>query len=188
MQPPPQDDAERPDVELVLVDDEDRPVGTASRALCHDGAGLLHRAFSVHLFDPAGRVLLQRRAPAKRLWAGSWSNACCSHPLSGEDPAAAARRRLVEELDLDAPPEHLFRFVYRARDGERGSEYENCAVYAARTAEPGPEPRPDPAEVDAWEWLAPGEVDRRIAEDPDAFTPWFLLAWPRVRDLVCERG
>ena len=72
---------------LILVDEEDRVIGHEEKERCHDGAGKLHRAFSVFLFDGRGRMLIQRRSAAKRLWPLFWSNSCCSHPRQGEEIA-----------------------------------------------------------------------------------------------------
>ena len=83
--------------ELILVDGEDNETGYLSKAACHDGDGVLHRAFSLFLFDSAGRLLLQQRAATKRLWPGFWSNSCCSHPRRGESMEVATSRRLRDE-------------------------------------------------------------------------------------------
>ncbi|HVS02847.1 MAG TPA: isopentenyl-diphosphate delta-isomerase, partial [Thermoanaerobaculia bacterium] len=88
--------------ELILVDEDDREVGHLSKAEAHAGEGVLHRAFSVLLFDRRGNLLLQRRAGGKQLWPGYWSNSCCSHPRRGESMEVATRRRLAEELGVDA--------------------------------------------------------------------------------------
>ena len=115
--------------ELILVDRADNEIGFISKADAHDGAGVLHRAFSLFLFNDAGELLLQQRAPGKRLWGGYWSNSCCSHPRWGEDIDAAAHRRLGEELGIRATLRPLFKFQYQAHFGERGSEHELCTVY-----------------------------------------------------------
>ena len=88
--------------QLILVDEQDRPVGTCEKMEAHQ-KGLLHRAFSVFLFDRAGRMLLQQRALHKYHSGGLWTNACCSHPFPGEEVLAAATRRLQEEMGLVAP-------------------------------------------------------------------------------------
>ena len=88
----------RADERLVLVDGNDAPVGTDTRARCHAPEGLRHRAFSVYLFDREGRLLIHQRHDTKPLWPGFWSNSCCSHPVGDEDVADAARRRVREEL------------------------------------------------------------------------------------------
>jgi isopentenyl-diphosphate delta-isomerase len=166
------------DEELILVDGSDRITGYRPKEDCHDGNGMLHRAFSVLLFDPAGRTLLQQRSRHKRLWPGYWSNACCSHPRRGETRAAAAGRRMVEELGVTADLEHLYTFTYHARFGVAGSEHEVCAVFAGVTTD---EVRADPAEIAAWRWLWPDDLDREMAAEPDSFTPWFRMEWQRVR-------
>ena len=120
------------DEPLVLVNEADEEVGFATKRRCHDGDGLLHRAFSVFLFSPAGDVLLQQRSEQKRLWPGVWSNACCSHQRRGETQEAAVQRRLLEELSLEAEVRFFFKFSYHARYDLHGSERELCHVYAGR--------------------------------------------------------
>src|SRR5690349_15374146 len=88
--------------QVVLVDEHDRPLGTAPQLEAHQAGGRLHRAFSVFIFDAAGRMLLQRRAPSKYHFAGLWTNACCSHPQPDEPVVEAARTRLREEFGFDA--------------------------------------------------------------------------------------
>ena len=123
-----------PDEMLILVDQDGRSIGEASKQQCHEGRGLLHRAFSLLIFDQKGRLLLQQRAAGKLLWPGYWSNSCCSHPRTGEGLAAAARRRSREELGLSVDPELLFTFQYSATYRNIGSENEVCAVFAAASS------------------------------------------------------
>lgn len=165
--------------ELILVDRDDRELGHLDKAQCHDGEGVLHRAFSLFVLDPQGRVLLQRRAGDKRLWPGFWSNACCSHPRRGETVADAVERRAAEELGIGIhSPRFLYKFEYHARFGAHGSEHELCHVYVARTDD---RPRPNENEIDAWEWYTPAELDRWLATSPEALTPWFRLEWQRLQ-------
>src|SRR5215469_8949077 len=100
---------------LILVDEADREVGYMSKARCHDGRGVLHRAFSLLIFNDSGELLLQRRSAAKRLWPSYWSNSCCSHPRRTEAMEAAIHRRLYEELGLACPLHFLFKFQYQAQ-------------------------------------------------------------------------
>src|SRR4051794_27812216 len=90
-----------PPDDIVLVDEHDRPLGTCAKLAAHRNGGTLHRAFSVFLFDSAGRMLLQQRAAGKYHFGGLWTNACCSHPRPGEAVADAARRRVREELGVE---------------------------------------------------------------------------------------
>jgi isopentenyl-diphosphate Delta-isomerase len=161
---------------LILVDAADRQVGTASKAACHDGAGMLHRAFSVFLFDARGRVLLQQRSREKRLWPLYWANSCCSHPRLGEPVYEAAVRRVREELALEAELEALYTFEYQARFGESGSEHELCHVLVGRAEG---EVRVNPREIAAHRFISASELDGELASD--TLTPWLKLEWPRLR-------
>jgi isopentenyl-diphosphate delta-isomerase len=167
--------------ELILVDEQDREIGFSSKASCHNGEGMLHRAFSVFLFNGRGEVLLQQRAANKRLWPLYWSNSCCSHPRRGESLESAARRRVEQELGLHCELRFLYRFQYHACFGEAGSERELCSVFAGRSDEAV---MANGTEVNDCRWIAPQALDQELADHPDRFTPWFKLEWPRVRDTL----
>lgn len=162
---------------VILVDREDRAVGTAEKSAAHV-AGALHRAFSVFVFDDAGRMLLQRRALTKYHSGGLWSNTCCSHPRPGEDTAAAAHRRLVEEMGFDCPLETAFTFVYRADVGGGLIEHEYDHVFIGRA---GTQPVPNPAEVDAWRYVEIGALAGELRRHPEHFTFWFRIAFDELR-------
>ena len=116
---------------------------------------------------------LQRRSADKELFAGLWSNTCCSHPRSGEQVEEAGRRRLREELGLDGAPVWRGVFRYRARDAESGLvEHEIDHVLVGRASG---DPRPDPTEIGDWTWVRPDALIRWRTADPTAFTPWFPL-------------
>ena len=162
---------------LILVDEADREVGHLSKAKCHDGQGVLHRAFSLLIFNDAGELLLQQRAPSKRLWPGYWSNSCCSHPRRAESMETAIHRRLYEELGLRCPLQFLFKFQYQAQFESAGSEQELCSVFIGRSSDPV---RADPAEILAWRWIDPEALQAELAVDANKFTPWFKLEWARI--------
>lgn len=163
---------------LILVDAEGREIGHASKADCHDGHGILHRAFSLFVFNERGELLLQQRSAGKRLWPGYWSNSCCSHPRKGEDMREATQRRLQQELGFRCALRYLYTFEYQADYGDLGAEHELCSVFLGRTAAPV---RVNRNEVSAWRHVSPAELDREIQEDPDRFTPWLRLEWQRLR-------
>ena len=167
------------DEPLVLVNDADDEVGCATKQRCHDGDGLLHRAFSIFLFSPEGEVLLQQRSGQKRLWPGAWSNACCSHPRRGETLDGAVHRRLREELALEAPVRFLFKFRYHARYEAVGAEHEICHVYAGPLIR---RPAVNPNEVAATMMIPASALDRELAARPELYTPWLKLEWTRVRE------
>ncbi len=162
---------------LVLVDEADREIGTLPKTAGHLGAGTLHRAFSVFLFDTSGSVLIQQRAPGKMLWPGFWSNSCCSHPRPGEPVEAAARRRVLEELQVECRVDFLYKFRYQARFGDVGSEHELCYVYAGYPRGPV---TVDPAEIADHRWIGPDDLTRAIATDPDRYSPWMKMEWQRI--------
>ncbi len=169
---------------LILVDEADREIGHASKADAHAGKGILHRAFSLFVFNSAGELLLQQRAPGKPLWPGYWANSCCSHPRGGEDMPTATQRRLSEELGFTCPLEFVYKFQYHAEYGDAGSETELCWVYVGVSDAPV---RVNPTEIAAWRHVAPDALDREIAEHPERFTPWLKMEWHRLRNEFADR-
>ncbi len=165
---------------LITVDEHGRQTGTVEKIAAHRN-GVLHRAFSIFVFDETDRLLLQRRARGKYHSSGLWSNTCCSHPRVGETLLDAAHRRLQEEMGLDCPLDPVFGFVYRAALDGGLVEHEYDHVLAGRFHGT---PAPDPQEVDDWQWESLPVVRSRLAENPSAFTAWFEQAL----DGLLERG
>jgi isopentenyl-diphosphate delta-isomerase len=162
---------------VILVDENDRPVGSAPKLAAHQNGGRLHRAFSVFIFNSAGQMLLQRRAASKYHFGGLWTNACCSHPREGS-VIDSARARLREEFGFDVPLEELFSFVYRAEDPASGlTEHEFDHVLVGRF---DGRPAPNPDEIEAWEWIDRSKLLRDVRERPQRFTPWFRIVLERV--------
>ncbi|TCJ14203.1 isopentenyl-diphosphate Delta-isomerase [Flaviaesturariibacter flavus] len=171
------------EVQVVLVNEHDEPQGTAGKLEAHR-RGLLHRAISVFLFDNKGRMLLQRRALDKYHGGGLWSNACCSHPLPGEAPDAAAARRLQEELGISLPLRHLFSFTYRAEVENGLEEHEYDHVFAG-TWEGNF--APDPKEVAGVRYVSAEELEAEIREHPERFTQWFRMIYEKVNRIREEK-
>lgn len=168
--------------QVILVDADDREIGTLGKLAAHENGGTRHRAFSVFIVDARGRWLLQRRAAGKYHFPGLWTNACCSHPRPGEDTAAAAHRRLREELGFDCPLAERFQFEYRATSAAEGlTEHELDHVFVGRH---GGAIQPDPEEVAAVRWIEPAALEREVRERPETFTPWFKLALERVQAVL----
>jgi isopentenyl-diphosphate delta-isomerase len=156
---------------VVLVDGDDRETGTAPKLLAHR-QGLRHRAFSVLVRDGEGRVLLQRRASGKYHSGGLWSNSCCGHPRPGEGTAAAAARRLEEEMGIRCDLTYLGRICYGASFANGLTENEVVSVYGARHAGPV---QPNPEEVEDVVWLSPSALLADVRRHPDSYTAWFRI-------------
>jgi isopentenyl-diphosphate delta-isomerase len=165
------------DEQLILVDSDDREIGFMNKSEAHLAPGVLHRAFSLFIFNPFGELLLQQRASGKRLWPGAWSNTCCSHPRRGETMDSAIHRRLHEEFGLRAELRFLFKFEYRTQYDARGAEHELCSVYAGRSAEA---PSPNTDEIAAFRYVTPRALQAEIARAPERFTPWLKVEWARI--------
>lgn len=165
-----------PQERVILVDELDGELGSEVKLLAHV-EGRLHRAFSIFVFDGAGRLLLQRRAASKYHSAGLWSNTCCGHPRPGEATEEAAHRRLREEMGFDTKLRWVFGFTYRAEFGNGLFEHEYDHVFVGEFRGT---PVPDPGEVAAWRWAEIPEVLSRAEEAPEEWAAWFGIA---VREL-----
>ena len=180
--PLPDTDAADPDAaeQVVLVDDAGSPTGVADKATVHGEQTPLHLAFSCHVFDRDGRVLVTRRALGKLTWPGVWTNAFCGHPAPGEHLEDAVRRRGARELGLTLGGLEVVLpdFRYRAVDASGVVENEICPVYRA-VVDAYPVPAAD--EVAEWVWTPFAALRDAVASAPYAFSPWLALQlarWP----------
>ena len=162
--------------QVVLVDREDREVGAMPKLKAHE-LGVLHRAFSIFLFDTDGNVMLQQRAAGKYHSALLWTNACCSHPRPGEPISDAAVRRLQEELGMDCPVSWLFSFTYRTEFDGGLVEHEIDHVFYGTTDK---KPVLNADEVAGIRYAAPAQVLEEMERHPEEFTSWFRISARRV--------
>jgi isopentenyl-diphosphate delta-isomerase len=170
--------------QLILVDNDDVEAGFLDKGQCHDGDGILHRAFSVFILNARGELLLQQRAAGKRLWPLFWSNSCCSHPRKGESMQIATRRRLKDELAIEARLEFVYKFRYQASFGAAGSEHELCSVFLGRSDDTV---RVNRNEIAAIRFVRPQELVRELQSRPQTFTPWFKMEWDRLSTEFTDR-
>lgn len=168
----------RTEEQLIVVDEADQVIAPRSKIECHAGRGLLHRAFSVYLFDSGGRLLIQKRNAHKPLWPLYWSNSCCSHPFWGEEVGQAAHRRVREELGLEAPLRLVSKFHYHALFEPVGAEREICSVYVGVS---DAEVRANPREIAEWRFVDCDQLDDELSNNPGAYTPWFRIGWRALR-------
>jgi isopentenyl-diphosphate Delta-isomerase len=159
---------------VVLLDDEGREIGTALKSSVHGTDTALHLAFSCHVVDDDGRVLVTRRALEKKTWPGVWTNSFCGHPRPAEPLLAAVERRAGQELGLSLEGIELALplFRYRATDASGMVEHEICPVYTARAVG---EPELNPREVADARWVEPADLARALEATPWAFSPWLVL-------------
>lgn len=146
---------------------------------------LLHRAFSVFIFNNKQEMLLQQRARDKYHSAGLWSNACCSHPLPAEDTMKAARRRLMEEMGFDAPLQEAFSFTYKTVFENGLTEFEYDHVFVG---EFNGSIVPDPAEVMGFKFLSLENIRTELQLNPKHFSTWFGIAFPLLEDHLLKHG
>lgn len=164
---------------VILVDSQDKVVGEMEKLAAHQ-EGVLHRAFSVFVFNSQDQLLLQRRAESKYHSPGLWTNTCCSHPRMGELTESAAHRRLKEEMGFDCPLQFAYSFLYHADLGEL-VEHELDHVFVGRC---NAIVRPDLEEVAEYLYLGLDEIDAMLAVSPESFTAWFQICWPKIQELL----
>ena len=159
---------------VVLLDDQGRAIGTAPKSSVHGFDTALHLAFSCHVMNDEGKVLVTRRALGKKTWPGVWSNSFCGHPKPAEPVLTAVYRRAEYELGLSLTELELALplFRYRAVDASGIVEHEVCPVYTARTSD---EPTPNPLEVADAQWVHPDDLAASLEHTPWAFSPWLVL-------------
>ncbi len=163
-------------MEVILVDTEDNPVGTMGKMEVHEKA-LLHRAFSIFIFNKKKQMLLQRRAIGKYHSAGLWTNACCSHPKPGEDTLAAAQKRLQQEMGFTTSLQKAFSFTYKALFDNGLTEHEFDHVLIGYF-DGGIEPNPH--EVCDYCFMLIEEIETDIQLHPAKYTAWFKIALPKL--------
>lgn len=168
------------DEKLILVDGNDNTLGYKSKESAHKGDGILHRAFSLFIFNDKKELLIQKRSQQKTLWPLFWANSVCSHPRKGEDYDTAIQRRLKEELGIATTLKFLFRFQYQARFGEEGSENELCSVYIGKSNH---KIIANSNEIAKWKFINLKQLESKITEYPEKFTPWLKIELGKIRSV-----
>lgn len=167
---------------LILVDENDNEIGLLDKLSVHQ-QGLLHRAFSVFVFNSNDELLLQKRAEDKYHSGGLWSNTCCSHPRSGETTLFAVNRRLKEEMGIECAPEFKFSFIYKTNFENGLTEYEYDHVYVGESDQI---PSPDENEVQDWKYISLENLQHEIKKNPENFSEWLKICLPEIIKYVNE--
>lgn len=156
---------------VILVDEQDRVIGTAEKMKAHR-QGLLHRAFSILLFNNSDEILLQRRALDKYHSPGLWTNTCCSHPYPDEPTEEAARRRLREEMNIDCPIREWFSFIYKKTLANGLIEHEFDHVFIGKYTT---NPVINTIEVAEYKWMEWNELLADMKTNKENYTVWFHI-------------
>jgi isopentenyl-diphosphate delta-isomerase len=156
---------------VILVDEENKELGLMEKQEAHE-KGMLHRAFSIFVFNAQNELLIQQRASTKYHSGGLWTNTCCSHPRSGETTSDAAHRRLKEEMGFDCDLAERFSFIYQTPFENGLSEHELDFVY---TGTFNGVPELNTAEVQSYKWIKLETLISEVNQNPQAFTSWFKI-------------
>jgi len=168
---------------VILVDENDNPLGTAGKTEAHEKA-LLHRAVSVFIINSKGKWILQKRSMDKYHSKGLWTNTCCTHPYPGESNSDASQRRLMEEMGITCTLIPLFSFIYREILDTGLTEYEYDHVFAGITDK---EPVINKDEVDSWRAVSFEQIDKEILNSPENYTYWFREIYKRVNTEIIKQ-
>jgi isopentenyl-diphosphate delta-isomerase len=162
---------------VILVDENDRQLGLMGKLEAHK-KGLLHRAFSIFIFNRKGELLIQQRALTKYHSAGEWANTCCSHQREGESTLEAAHRRLHEEMGFDTELKEVFSFTYKQKFGNGLTEHEFDHVVFGKYDQI---PVPNPEEVADWKYISLSDLEKDIQLHPENYTIWLRIALKEVQ-------
>ena len=160
---------------VILVDENDNPIGKEEKVKCHLPNGKLHKAFTALLFDTEGRLVLTRRAKEKMLWPGDWDGTFASHPRESETYVSSGERRMPEELGIEGKLDYLHKFEYHVPYKDVGSENEICGTLIG-VIDKSTELKEIEGEIDEIKWISSSELLSEIRENPEIYCPWMLIA------------
>ena len=167
---------------VILVDAEDHELGTMEKIEAHEKA-VLHRAFSVFIFNDSGELMLQQRAAHKYHSPLLWTNTCCSHQRLGESNIEAGKRRLREEMGFEVDLDEKFHFIYKAEFDNGLTEHELDHVMLGYY---NGEPTINPQEVASWKWIDMEVLEKDIIDNPQDYTAWFKIIFDRFVEFITK--
>jgi isopentenyl-diphosphate Delta-isomerase len=167
---------------VILVDEQDNMVGTMEKMEAHR-MGVLHRAFSILIFNSKGELLLQKRSREKYHSGGLWTNACCSHPTLDESIRDTARKRLLHEMGIDLQPEFAYKFIYKTKLDKNLIEHELDHVF---TGIFNGDPSINKQEVEDWRFMSIESIQADIKAHPEIYTEWFklIMSHPELKEIA----
>ena len=164
-----------PEEFIILVDENDNPIGSEEKVKCHLPNGNLHRAFTALLFDKNGRLVLTRRSKEKMLWPNDWDGTFASHPRKSETYVSSGERRMPEELGITGTLDYLHKFEYHVPYKDVGSENEICGTLIGIIDE-STKLKEIEGEIDEIKWITSKELIIKLKKNPQIYCPWMLIA------------
>lgn len=166
---------------LIVVNKKDEIVGYENKEKCHQEEGILHRAFTIFIFNKKNQVLIQKRSNFKKLWPLFWETSCSSHPRKGETVLKAAKKRLKKELNFTCRLKPTGKFQYQAPYKNIGSENEICYILVGKYNK---EVKSNPKEAADWQWIDFKELRKDVARQPQQYAPWLKIAINNLQVLL----
>ncbi len=160
---------------VILVNEKDEQIGLMEKIEAHEKA-LLHRAFSVFVFNEKNELMIQQRAHSKYHSPGLWTNTCCSHQREGESNIEAGKRRLMEEMGFSTDLKDTISFIYKAPFDNGLTEHEFDHILVGNFEE---EPKPNPDEVADWKWMTLDDLKVDMSKNPEIYTEWFKIIFDK---------
>jgi len=160
---------------VILVDQNDNPIGKEDKVKCHLPNGKLHRAFSALIFNGEGKLLLTKRSESKMLWPNDWDGTVASHPRESETYVSSAERRMPEEIGIDCKMSYVNKFEYHVPYKDIGSENEICGTLIG-TIDSFDNSRLIKDEISDIKWISPDELKNELEQNRDAYCPWMAIA------------
>jgi isopentenyl-diphosphate delta-isomerase len=165
---------------VILVNENDEQIGLMEKIEAHEKA-LLHRAFSVFVYNDKNEVMIQQRALSKYHSPGLWTNTCCSHQKEGETNVEAGKRRLMEEMGFQTDLKEVTSFIYKAPFDNGLSEHEYDYILVGHYNE---EPKINPDEVASWKWMSLEDIKKDINNHPEKYTAWFKIIFDKYYNFI----
>ena len=160
---------------VILVDQNDNPIGKEDKVKCHLPNGKLHRAFTALIFNGEGKLLLTKRSEGKMLWPNDWDGTVASHPRESETYVSSAERRMPEEIGIDCKMNYVNKFEYHVPYKDIGSENEICGTLIG-TIDSFDESSMIKDEISEIKWIDPDELKNELEQNRDAYCPWMVIA------------
>jgi len=160
---------------VILVDQNDNPIGKEEKVKCHLPNGKLHRAFSALIFNGEGKLLLTKRSESKMLWPNEWDGTVASHPRESETYMSSAERRMPEEIGIDCKVSYVNKFEYHVPYKDIGSENEICGtlIGAIDSFDKSSLIKDEISEI---KWISPDELKNELEQNMDVYCPWMVIA------------